>query len=89
MSSLALIAAAELETKWFPMLLNASILAADMSQARASRFPEKFKCSDTLSVWWWVWSLEITAFRSLQIEVAVHSLPRSGEVRPLLEMAES
>jgi hypothetical protein len=88
MSSLALMAAAELETKWFPMLLNASILAADLSQAMASRILEGFNHGDTLRAWWRVWSLMTRAFRSLLMEVAVHSLPRSREVRPLLETVE-
>jgi hypothetical protein len=41
MSSLALMAAAELETKWFPMLLNASILAVGLRQPRSSRLVEE------------------------------------------------
>jgi len=41
MSSLALMAAAELETKWFPMLLNASILAVGLRQPRPPRLIEE------------------------------------------------
>jgi hypothetical protein len=78
MSSLALMAAAELDTKWFPMLLNASILAVGLRQRRPPRLIEEGRqtcCGrgEAVGV-----LAKARALWLLLIKVAVHSPSQPG-----------
>src|SRR5271170_5545114 len=81
MSSLALMAAAELETKWFPMLLNASILAVGLRQPRPPRLIEGGRKTCVVRVRLQGLLAKAGALWSLLIQVAVRSRHNLGDIQ--------